>query len=67
MTGQGAGRAQPGAPEQHAGSTAVRAPAPGPGGLRSASRRAAVSEAGGARRSHVRGAQYRGGPQGSHP
>lgn len=28
MTGQGAGRAQPGAPEQHAGSTAVRAPAP---------------------------------------
>lgn len=28
MTGQGAGRAQPGAPEQHAGSTAVRGPAP---------------------------------------
>lgn len=67
MTGRGWGAAQPGARKQHAGSTAARALAPGPSGLRSARSRASLSEAGGACRSHVCGAQHRGGPQGSHP
>ena len=50
MTGLGAGRgaAQPGARERPAGSTAVRAPEPGLGGLRSVRRRAVLLEEGGA-------------------